>query len=141
MVHYKKEPVVIFDVPTEKIFAYMKEGEHKHAAFKSHRLVGVSGNDVTIESEIYNPDGTANKVTITHNLNPPQGITTTMSGGPFDGAKFRHKYTPIGNTTRVDLEGDFPAFPGMNEADELKMIDGFFTAVFAEDKATLLRRK
>jgi len=37
----------------------------------------------------------------------------------------------------VDLEGDFPAFPGMPEADELAMIDGFFTTVFAEDTATL----
>jgi hypothetical protein len=35
------------------------------------------------------------------------------------------------------LEGEFPAFPGMPEADELQMIDGFFTAVFAEDMATL----
>ena len=39
--------------------------------------------------------------------------------------------------TKVDLEGDFQAFPGMPEAEELKMIDGFFTAVFAEDTVTL----
>jgi hypothetical protein len=37
----------------------------------------------------------------------------------------------------VDLRGDFPALPGMSEADELAMIDGFFTTVFAEDTATL----
>ena len=60
-----------------------------------------------------------------------------MTGGPFDGAKFVHPYTPMGGKTKVDLEGDFPAFRGMAEADELKMIDGFFTAVFAEDTATL----
>ncbi len=38
---------------------------------------------------------------------------------------------------KVDLEGDFPLLPGMPEADELAMIDGFFTTVFAEDSATL----
>ena len=38
---------------------------------------------------------------------------------------------------RLDLEGEFPEFPGGNEADELKMIDRFFTKVFAEDNANL----
>ena len=48
-----------------------------------------------------------------------------------------HSYTPMGGRTKVDLEGDFGALPGMAEADELSMIDGFFTAVFAEDTASL----
>jgi len=42
----------------------------------------------------------------------------------------------MGGQTKLDLEGDFPAFPGMPEAEELKMIDGFFTAIFAEDTVT-----
>ncbi len=37
----------------------------------------------------------------------------------------------------MDLERHFPALPGMTEAAELKMIDGFFTTVFAQDTATL----
>ena len=60
-----------------------------------------------------------------------------MNGGAFSGARFTHSYTAIGNETKVDLEGDFPAFPGMPEADELKMINDFFTMVFNEDTATL----
>jgi hypothetical protein len=40
-------------------------------------------------------------------------------------------------STKVDLEGDFPALPGMSEAEELKMIDRFFSMVFAEDETTL----
>jgi hypothetical protein len=75
--------------------------------------------------------------TIKHKLNPPTGVETTMIGGPFDGARFVHSYTPAGGRTKVDLEGEFPAFPGMSEADELKMLDGFFSTVFAEDTATL----
>lgn len=115
----------------------MSAGNHPHAAFKSHRLVSVSRNVVTVDAEVFNPDGSTFKTTITHKLNPPKGIETTMNGGPFSGSKFVHSYTPIGSKTKVDLEGDFPAFPGMSETDELKMIDGFFTMVFAEDTATL----
>jgi len=92
---------------------------------------------VTIDAEIYNPDGTTFNTTIIHKLNPPKGIETIMEGGAFNGAIFTHTYTPMGDKTKVDLEGEFPTFPGMSEADELMMIDGFFTEVFTEDKATL----
>jgi hypothetical protein len=139
MVHYKKDGIVMFDATTDKIFRYMSAGNHPHPAFKSHKLVGVSGIVVTLDAEIYNPDGTTFNTTITHELNPPKGVETRMKGGAFDGARFTHTYTPIGDKTNVDLEGDFPAFPGMSEADELKMIDGFFTTIFAEDKVTLQR--
>jgi hypothetical protein len=43
----------------------------------------------------------------------------------------------IGDRTKVDLEGDVPALPGMPEADELAMTDEFVTMVFAEDTVTL----
>jgi alkyl hydroperoxide reductase subunit AhpC len=137
VVRYKKEGIATFDTTTDVIFKYMSAGNHPHAAFKSHRLVGINGNTVTVDAEIYNPDGSTFTTTITHKLNPPNGVETTMSGGPFDGARFVHSYSPMGLKTRVDLEGEFPAFPGMSEADELAMIDGFFTATFAEDMATL----
>jgi alkyl hydroperoxide reductase subunit AhpC len=137
VVRYKKDGIATFDATPEKVFKYMSAGNHPHAAFKSHRLVGVKGNTVTIEAEVYNPDGSTFATTITHRLNQPRGVETTMSGGPFDGARFVHSYTPIGARTKVDLDGDFPAFPGMPEADELKMIDGFFTGVFGEDTVTL----
>jgi hypothetical protein len=136
-VHYKREGIATFDATTDTVFRYMSAGDHPHVAFKSHRLVGVSGNVVTLAAEVYNPDGSTFTTTITHRLNPPKGVETSMVGGPFDGARFVHSYTPTGGKTKVDLEGDFPALPGMSEADELKMIDGFFTMVFAEDTATL----
>lgn len=137
MVHYKKESIIIFDVGNDKIFKYMKTGNHSHRSFKSHKLIGVSGNVVTIDAEIYNQDGTTFNTTIIHKLNPPKGIETTMKGGAFNGAVFTHTYTPMGDKTKVDLEGEFPEFPGKSESDELKMIDGFFTEIFSEDKATL----
>src|SRR3990172_6809296 len=137
LIHYKKDGIVVFDAPVEKMFRYMSAGGHKHVAFKSHKIVRVSGNVVTLDAEIYNPDGTTYRTTITHVLNPPKGLETTMTGGPMDGAKFRQTYTPLGDKTKLDVEGDFPAFPGMSETDELKMIDGFFTTVFTEDNASL----
>ena len=136
-VHYKSEGIATFDAPTEKVFQYMSAGNHRHAAFKSHRLVRVEGNVVTVDAEVYNPDGSTFETRIEHRLDPPRGLQTTMNGGPFDGARFVHSYTDLGDRTRVDLEGDFPEFPGMSEGDELKMINEFFSTVFAEDEATL----
>jgi heme-degrading monooxygenase HmoA len=136
-VHYKKEGIATFDATPEKLFRYMSAGDHPHTAFKGHRLVADRDGVVTVQAEVYNPDGSTFETTIEHRLDPPNGIETTMSGGPFDGARFMHAYTPIGEQTKVNLEGDFPALPGMSEAEELAMIDGFFTTVFDEDTATL----
>jgi thioredoxin-dependent peroxiredoxin len=136
-VRYRKEGIATLPVSTERVFQYMSAGNHHHAAFKSHRLAGVSANVVTIDAEVYNPDGSTFRTTIEHRLNPPAGIETRMIGGAFDGARFTHSYTPAGGSTKVDLEGEFPAIAGVAPADELKMIDGFFTAVFTEDAASL----
>lgn len=139
-VHYKKEGIAMFPVTTEKIFEYMNEGDHRHAAFKSYKLFGKSGNVVMVDAEIYNPDGSTFRTIMAITLNPPKGIQATMNGGAFSGAVIRHSYTPTGDKTRVDVEGDFPGFPGMSEEDEIKMIDGFFTTAMAEDSATLQKR-
>jgi hypothetical protein len=138
-VRYRKEGIATFDAPAEKVFQYMSVGNHHHAAFKSHRLADVSANVVTIDAEIFNPDGSTFQTTIQHKLNRPKGVETTMKGGAFDGARFVHSYTSVGGgrQTKVDLEGEFPAMPGMTEAEELTMIDGFFTMAFNEDTDTL----
>ena len=137
-VSYKKEGIGVFDVPTDEVFRYMSAGNHPHAAFRRHELVGVVGNVVTVSAEIYNPDGSTFATTITHTLNRPDGVETTMTGGAFDGARFRHKYTPVdGGQTKVDLDGEFPTMVGVNDADLLAMIEGFFTMAFSEDAETL----
>jgi hypothetical protein len=136
-VHYKREEIATFDVPVDKVFNYMSAGNHHHKAFKSHRLLGIAGNVVTVQAEIYNPDGTTFTTTIIHELHQPGNIETSMSGGNFDGAHFVHTYTPVGDKTKVDLEGDFPAFPGISEADELQMIDNFFLDTFTEDAVSI----
>ena len=77
-VHYKRDGIATFDTTTETVFRYMSAGNHHHAAFKSHRLVGVSDNVVTLDAEIYNPDGSTFTTTIKHKLNRPKGVETTM---------------------------------------------------------------
>ena len=136
-VHYQHDGIATFPTTTDTIFRYMSAGGHQHAAFKEHRLVGVTGDQVTVEAEIFNPDGSTFSTTIEHQLNPPKSVETKMIGGAFDGATFTHTYTSVHGETRVDLEGEFPSMPGMTDADELAMIDGFFTMVFDEDTDSL----
>jgi heme-degrading monooxygenase HmoA len=136
-VHYKKDAIATFDATPETVFAYMSAGDHPHAAIKSHRLAGIADGVVTVDAEMYSPDGSTFEATIEHRLDPPKGIETTMHGGPLDGARFTHSYTDLGERTKVDFEGDFPSLPGMSQADELAMIDRMFTTFFTEDTATL----
>jgi hypothetical protein len=42
-----------------------------------------------------------------------------------------------GSRRRSISRGDFPPLPGVLEADELAMIDGFYTTAFSEDTETL----
>src|SRR5260370_21508680 len=100
----------MFEAPTEKLFRYMSAGGHPHIAFKSHRLVSVIGSLVTVEAEVFNPDGSTFQTTIKHTLEQPSGVETTMTGGAVYGAKVTHAHTPVGEHTKVELEGDFSAF-------------------------------
>jgi hypothetical protein len=72
-VHYEHDEIATFDATTETIFRYMSTGGHPHAAFKRHRLVDVADGLVTVESEIFNPDGSTVATTIEHRLDPPTG--------------------------------------------------------------------
>lgn len=136
-VRFTKERIGNFPVTTDKVFAYMSHGGHRHAAIKRHELVDVTGNLVTIDAEFYQPDGSTFTTKIEHRLNQPKSIESRMIGGAFDGARFVHTYTPDGGSTRVDLDGEFPSIPGVPAAEELKMIDGMFSTFYAEDAATL----
>ena len=98
-VHYKHDGIATFDGTNEKIFRYMSLGDHRHVAFKSHHLVGLSDNVVTVGAEIYSPDGSTFTTTIQHRLDPPTGVETTMAGGRFDGVRFVHRYTLVGDKT------------------------------------------
>ena len=136
MVHYESDGV--FDAPLEKVWKYLSGTEHTHSGFKSYKVASQSGNEVTIDAEVFNPDGrTTSKAIFKHIMNPPIGWQTTVKGSAMDGAVFNHTYTPMGNKTKVELKGDYKAIPGMSESAQIKMLDDFYTTGFNEDNANL----
>src|SRR5262249_36329637 len=98
--HYRKDAIATFDGPPRTGFRYMRAGGHRPTGLKADRLVGVADGVVTVAAEVYTPDGSTFETTILHRLAPPRGVETTMRGGPFDGARFVHSYTPLGDRTR-----------------------------------------
>jgi hypothetical protein len=141
LVHYKSDG--IFDAPIDKLWRYIQsEDDHKHSFLKSSKVLGMSGNTVTVENESYSPDGkTTYMSTATHAMNPPQGMESSIKGGPMDGARWKLTYTPMGDRTKVDMEGDFSPLPGMDEKVMWKMLDDFFTNAFNEDNANLKKMR
>ncbi|HXQ92621.1 MAG TPA: SRPBCC family protein [Nitrososphaerales archaeon] len=138
-IHYKSDG--IFNVPVEKVWKYMPAADHQHSAFKTYNVVEQAGNQVTVKAEIYNKDRTTQTSTFKYTMSPPKQMNTTIIGGAMDGATFTHTYTPLGEKTRVDLEGDFKPIPGVNKEEQLKSIDAFFTTAFNEDNANLQKMK
>lgn len=136
-VHYKKAGIATFATSVEDVFNYMRGGDHRHIGFRRHKLIDAHNDEVTLEAEVYHPDGSTFTSLIVHTLKPPNRIDTAIFGGALDGARFSQVYcaTPIG--TQVDVEGDFPTYPATSEADGLKLIDGFLTILFAEDAMSL----
>ena len=140
MVHYESDGV--FDAPLEKVWKYLSGTEHTHSGFKSYKVASQSGNEVTIDAEVFNPDGkTTSKAIFKHIMNPPIGWQTTVKGSAMDGAVFNHTYTPMGNKTKVELKGDYKAIPGMSESAQIKMLDDFYTTGFNEDNANLQKMR
>ena len=140
MVHYESDGV--FDAPLEKVWKYLSGTEHTHSGFKSYKVASQSGNEVTIDAEVFNPDGkTTSKAIFKHIMNPPVGWQTTVKGSAMDGAVFNHTYTPMGNKTKVELKGDYKAIPGMSESAQIKMLDDFYTTGFNEDNANLQKMR
>ena len=89
-----------FDAPVERVFQYMRAGNHPHQAFKSHRLVGDRRERRTLAVEAYNPDGSTTEMTVEHQLDPPSGIVTTMAGG-----HSRRPVRPLLHTARRSHQG------------------------------------
>jgi hypothetical protein len=138
-IHYKSDG--IFDAPVEKVWKYMPAADHQHSAFKSYNVVSQSGNQVTAKAEIYNPDRTTQTSTIEYTMTPPREMNSKVTGGAMDGARFTNTYTPMGEKTRIEIEGDFTPIPGVTKVDQLKSIDAFFTTAFNEDNANLQKMK
>ncbi len=138
MVHVKDDGV--FDASIDKIWKYLnddKPGVHNHRSIVGSRTVEEKGNAVTQEWEMRNPDGkTTRKETWKMVFNPPTGFEMESLAGVSKGTRYVNNYTPTGNKTRVQVDGEFH-MQGMDEATTKKAALGFLAEVFDEDSASL----
>ncbi len=142
MVHVRDDGV--FDAPIDKIWKYLNDdtpGVHNHAAITAAKTVEQKENAVVQEWDMRNPDGkTTRKETWKMVFNPPVGFEMESLAGVSKGTRYTNKYTPMGNKTRVEVDGEF-RFQGMDEAATKKAALGFLAEVFDEDSATLRKYK
>jgi Polyketide cyclase / dehydrase and lipid transport len=140
MAHVKDEGV--FDAPLDKIWKYLQDstpGVHAHKAIRGMKPIEEKGNATTVEMEMVNPDGkSTRKETWRFVYNPPHGFEMEALAGASKGTKYSHRYTAMGNRTRVEVEGDFH-IQGMDEASTRQAALGFLSAIFDEDQASLGR--
>jgi hypothetical protein len=134
----------VFDAPIDRIWKYIADsrpGIHLHRAIPGTKVLEQKGNVVVQEMEFVNPDGkNTHKETWKLTLNPPKGYTVEAVAGPAKGTKFRQAYTPMGDRTRVDVEGNW-LVQGVDDATVKKLTLAFLEEAFNEDNAALRKYK
>ncbi len=130
----------VYDASVDKIWKFLQDqtpGVHNHRAIVAAKTLEAAGNSVTQEWEMRNPDGkSTRKETWRMTFNPPAGFEMESLAGVSKGTRYNHRYTPMGNKTRVEVQGDFK-MQGMDEATTRKAALGFLTQVFDEDTQSL----
>jgi hypothetical protein len=142
MAHVKDEGV--FDAPIDKIWRFLQDqtpGVHNHKVIRGAKTIEEKGGALTQEMDFLNPDGkSTRKETWRFKFNPPQGFEMESLAGMSKGTKYSHRYTPMGNRTKVEVEGEFH-LQGMDDATTRQAALGFLAEVFSEDTANLQRFK
>jgi ligand-binding SRPBCC domain-containing protein len=135
MVHLKDDGV--FDAPVDKVWRFLQSEEgHEHKSIKSSKVLERSQQGMTIEAERVNPDGSTRMETIKFTFDPPKGFTMEWLSGLMKGSKHKHTYTPMGNKTKVEVEGEYYA-QGMDDKAVRSVALAFLSEVFDEDTAQL----
>jgi hypothetical protein len=134
----------VFEAPLDKIWKFLQDstpGIHNHKSIRAMKTINQQGSSITQEIEFLNPDGkTTRKETWRFVYNPPHGFEMESLAGMSKGTKYSHRYTAMGNRTRVEVEGDFH-LQGMDDAATRQAALGFLSEVFEEDRASLGRYK
>src|SRR5205807_10446609 len=73
-------------------------------------------------------------------VNRPRGYQVEATEGRTKGTTFSQVYTPMGQKTRVDVDGDWKV-PGQDDATIRKMTLAFLEEAFNEDSAALKKYK
>jgi ligand-binding SRPBCC domain-containing protein len=139
MVHVSDEGM--FDAPVEKIWRFLNDdNSHQHSSLKFSKVLEQTDKGMTAEVDIMRPGEASRKETWKMSFNPPKGFSLEITSGPMKGTKHSHTYTPMGNKTKVVVEGEFVA-QGMDDASLKKAVLGMFEQVFNEDSAALKNYK
>ena len=134
MVHVRDEGV--FDAPVEKIMRYLNDDTgHQHSAVKFANVLEQSDKGMTAEVDVKNPDGSWRKETWKMSPNA-QGFSLEITSGMMKGTRHTHTYTPMGDRTKVVVEGEFYA-QGVDDATLKKATLAMLEQVFNEDVANL----
>jgi len=139
MVHVSDEGM--FDAPVEKIWRFLNDdNSHQHSSLKFSKVLEQTDKGMTAEVDINRPGESSHKEIWKMTFNPPKGFNLEITSGPMKGTKHSHTYTPMGNKTKVVVEGEFVA-QGMDDASLKKAVLGMFEEVFNEDSAALKNYK
>lgn len=126
-----------FDAPLEKIWRFLQDNtSHDHKFIKSRKVLEQTDKYMIVEMET-SMDG---KTTATHKakftFNPPKGFNIEFLAGPQIGSKHTHTYTPMGNKTKVVIEGEFK-IQGLDDQATRKAALAFLEQIYNEDNEAL----
>lgn len=140
MVHYESNGV--FDAPLDKVWELLEGHGDPETVTENHP--SILDAEVLEEGEGWlrmnqtydTPDGPMEMET-RMDLNPPEGWTSEVLSGPFEGGTTTHTYEEEGSRTRVELEGDFPVPEGMSEEEVREVVHELYTTAYHEDQRAL----
>jgi len=132
----------VFDAPIDKVWKYVNDNMlHQHTTFQMTKVLDQKGNVLTVQAEVDNPGEKGRHMeSWKFVFNPPKGFDMEYLDGPWKGSRHTHTYTPMGNRTKVDVNGDF-RIQGMDDATTKKTVLAYFGQVFGEDSAALKKYK
>lgn len=132
----------VFDAPLQTIWKYLQSPQdHTHGSFAVSKVLDQKGNALVMEVDVRDPlSGMSRRETLRMTMDPPRGFDVEYLEGPSKGTRHRHTYTPMGDKTRVEVEGDF-RMHGMDDSQIRKSVLAYFDEVFHEDDAALQRLK
>ncbi|HEY7588647.1 MAG TPA: SRPBCC family protein [Thermoplasmata archaeon] len=140
MVHIRDDGV--FDAPIDRIWKYWGDNEaHNHRAFQVTKVLKEEGNKRTVEARLLNAKGGYDTERLLMTVNSPKGFDLEYLSGAMKGTKHTHTYTPMGEKTKVVVEGEFTVPPGMTENQVRKQALDYFATAFEEDNSALKKYK
>ncbi|MGA7923265.1 MAG: hypothetical protein WCA77_04740 [Thermoplasmata archaeon] len=126
-----------FDAPIETVWAYLNAEQHgeTHRSTRNQEMKPISDTSFELSME-QNMNGQWVKVKNRITTLAPLGMTIEILEGPMAGSKMMNVYTPKGNTTGIDVYGDFSS-SALPPAQLEPAVRGFLQQMFDEDSVAI----